>query len=193
MNICIYGASSTLIDNSYIKAGEKLGRVMSEHKHSLVFGGGASGLMGAVARGMTEVGKGKIIGIAPSFMNVDGILYEGCTDFIYSETMRERKQLMDENSDAFVVTPGGIGTFDEFFEILTLKQLGRHNKPIAILNTNGYYDHLKSFLQNCIDEKFMNPACADLIYFADEPEDIISYIENYIPRENTVSVFKPIK
>ncbi len=193
MNICIYGASSTLIDDSYIKAGEKLGKVMANHNHSLVFGGGASGLMGAVARGMTEIGKGKIIGIAPSFMNVDGILYEGCTDFIYSETMRERKQLMDENSDAFVVTPGGIGTFDEFFEILTLKQLGRHNKPIAILNTNGYYDHLKSFLKNCIDEKFMNPACADLIHFADEPEEIINYIENYIPKENTVSVFKPIK
>ena len=193
MNICIYGASSTLIDDSYIKAGEKLGRVMSEHNHSLVFGGGASGLMGAVARGMTAIGKGKIIGIAPSFMNVDGILYEGCTDFIYSETMRERKQLMDENSDAFVVTPGGIGTFDEFFEILTLKQLGRHNKPIVILNTNGYYEHLKNFLQNCIDEKFMNPACADLIYFADESEEVISYIENYIPKENTVSVFKPIK
>ena len=193
MNICIYGASSTLIDDSYIKAGEKLGKVMANHNHSLVFGGGASGLMGAVARGMTEIGKGKIIGIAPSFMNVDGILYEGCTDFIYSETMRERKQLLDENSDAFVVTPGGIGTFDEFFEILTLKQLGRHNKPIAILNTNGYYDHLKSFLKNCIDEKFMNPACADLIHFADEPEEIINYIENYIPKENTVSVFKPIK
>lgn len=193
MNICIYGASSTLIDNSYIEAGEKLGFIMADHNHNLVFGGGASGLMGAVARGMTEVGKGKIIGIAPSFMNVDGILYEGCTDFIYSETMRERKQLMDEKSDAFIVTPGGIGTFDEFFEILTLKQLGRHNKPIAILNTNGYYEHLKNFLQNCIDEKFMKPACADLIHFANEPEEIINYIENYIPKENTVSVFKSIK
>lgn len=193
MNICIYGASSTLIDNSYIKDGEKLGKIMAEHNHNLVFGGGASGLMGAVARGMTETGKGKIIGIAPSFMNVDGILYEGCTDFIYSETMRERKQLMDEKSDAFVVTPGGIGTFDEFFEILTLKQLGRHNKPIVILNTNGYYNHLKSLLQNCIDEKFMKPACADLIYFTDEPEEVICYIENYTLKENTVSVFKPIK
>lgn len=193
MNICIYGASSATIDNTYISDGEKLGSIMSEHNHNLVFGGGASGLMGAVARGMSATGKGKIIGIAPSFMNVDGILYDGCSVFLYSETMRERKQLMDENSDAFIVTPGGIGTFDEFFEILTLKQLGRHNKPIAILNTNGYYDHLKSFLQNSIDEKFMNPACADLIYFSENPEDIINYIENYVPTENTLSAFKLIK
>ncbi len=193
MNICIYGASSTLIDNSYIVDGEELGKIMAANNHNLVFGGGANGLMGAVARGMTSVGGCEIIGIAPSFMNVDGILYESCTRFIYSETMRERKQLMDEHSDAFVVTPGGIGTFDEFFEILTLKQLGRHNKPIAILNTNGYYNHLKAFLQNSIDEKFMNPGCNDLIYFSENPADIIKYIEKYQPQKNNLSEFKPIK
>ena len=193
MNICIYGASSTLINNSYIIAGEELGKIMATNKHNLVFGGGANGLMGAVARGMDSVGGCEIIGIAPSFMNVDGILYENCTRFIYSETMRERKQLMDEYSDAFVVTPGGIGTFDEFFEILTLKQLGRHNKPIAILNTNGYYNHLKAFLQNSIDEKFMNPGCNDLIYFSEKADDIIKYIEKYKPLKNNLSEFKPIK
>ena len=192
MNICIYGASSALIDESFISAGEKLGTIISEHNHNLVFGGGSTGLMGAVARGMTQIGKGEIIGIAPSFMNVDGILYDKCTEFIYSETMRERKQLLEEKSDAFIVTPGGIGTFDEFFEIITLKQLGRHNKPIAILNTNGYYDHLKAFLQNSIDEKFMKAECADLIFFADEPEEIIDYVENYKPVQNSVSVFKSI-
>ncbi len=193
MNICIYGASSKLIDNSYIDAGEELGRIMAEHKHNLVFGGGANGLMGAVARGIDSVGGCEIIGIAPSFMNVDGILYEKCTEFIYSETMRERKQLMDEHSDAFIVTPGGIGTFDEFFEILTLKQLGRHNKPIALLNTNGYYNHLKEFLQNSIDEKFMNSECSKLIHFSESPTDIINYIENYKPEINNLSEFKPIK
>ncbi len=192
MNICIYGASSALIDDSFILDGEKLGLIMSEHNHNLVFGGGASGLMGAVARGMTQGGKGEIIGIAPSFMNVDGILYDKCTEFIYSETMRERKQLLEEKSDAFIVTPGGIGTFDEFFEIITLKQLGRHNKPIAILNTNGYYNHLKAFLQNSIDEKFMKPECADLIYFADTPDETIEYIEKYTPVDSGTSVFKSI-
>lgn len=193
MNICIYGASSALIDDSFIFEGEKLGRIMSEHNHNLVFGGGSTGLMGAVARGMTYAGKGEIIGIAPSFMNVDGILYDKCTEFIYSETMRERKQLLEEKSDAFIVTPGGIGTFDEFFEIITLKQLGRHNKPIAILNTNGYYDHLKNFLQNSIDEKFMKAECADLIFFADTPKEVIDYIESYQPTDNDISKFKSIQ
>ena len=102
-------------------------------------------MMGAVARGMTEVG-GEILGVAPGFFNVDGILYEKCTEFIYTETMRQRKQIMEDRADAFVMTAGGIGTFEEFFEILTLKQLGRHNKPIAILNTNGYYDAMEQIL-----------------------------------------------
>ena len=193
MNICVYGASSTQIDNAYITAGEKLGEAMAKNGHNLVFGGGANGLMGAVARGMTRIGGAQIIGIAPSFMNVDGILYEQCTEFIYPETMRERKKLMDEKSDAFIVTPGGIGTFDEFFEILTLKQLGRHKKPIALLNTKGYYNHLKSFLQNGIDEKFMTEACNKLIFFSENPEEIIGYIENYKPDESFITTFKSIK
>lgn len=193
MKICVYGASSTTIDKSYITDGEKLGVKMAERGHSLIFGGGANGLMGAVARGVYSVGKTEIIGIAPSFFNVDGILYENCTEFIYPETMRERKRIMDENSDAFIVTPGGIGTFDEFFEILTLKQLGRHNKPIAILNTNGYYNHLKEFLQNGIDENFLSDECNSLFFLSDDAEAICDYIENYKPEDTPVSKFKSIK
>lgn len=193
MNICVYGASSTTIDKSFIIDGEKLGRAMGNHGFGLVFGGGNNGLMGAVARGVKEIGKTEIIGIAPSFFNVDGILYEHCTDFIYPENMRDRKKLMDEMSGAFIVTPGGIGTFDEFFEILTLKQLGRHNKPIAILNTNGYYDHLKAFIQNGIDEKFMTDECKKLFFISDDCEELLNYIENYRPDDTPVSKFKDIK
>lgn len=193
MNICVYGASSTTIDKSYISDGEKLGRAMGEHGFGLVFGGGQNGLMGAVARGVHETGKTDIIGIAPEFFNVDGILYQHCTEFIYPENMRERKKIMDEMSDAFIVTPGGIGTFDEFFEILTLKQLGRHNKPIGILNTNGYYDHLLSFLQNGIDEEFLTEQCKKMFFMSDDPEAILEYIENYKPEDTPVSDFKKIK
>ena len=193
MKICVYGASSTTIDKSYIDDGEKLGRTMGNRGHSLVFGGGANGLMGAVARGVHSVGKTEIIGIAPSFFNVDGILYEHCTEFIYPESMRERKRMMDEYSDAFIVTPGGIGTFDEFFEILTLKQLSRHNKPIAILNTNGYYNHLKSFLQNGIDENFLTAECNKLFFISESAVEICDYIENYRPEETPVSQFKAIR
>lgn len=193
MNICVYGASSTTIDKSYILDGEKLGRAMGEHGFGLVFGGGQNGLMGAVARGVHEIGKTDIIGIAPEFFNVDGILYQHCTEFIYPENMRERKKIMDDMSDAFIVTPGGIGTFDEFFEILTLKQLGRHNKPIGILNTNGYYDHLLSFLQNGIDEEFLTEQCKKMFFMSDDPEAILEYIENYNPEDTPVSDFKRIK
>lgn len=193
MKVCVYGASSTTIDNSYIADGEKLGKEMAARGHSLVFGGGTNGLMGAVARGVHSVGNTEIIGIAPSFFNVDGILYEHCTEFIYPETMRERKKIMDELSDAFIVTPGGIGTFDEFFEILTLKQLNRHNKPIAILNTNGYYDHLKAFLKNGIDENFLSEECNKLFFISESADEICNYLENYKPEETPISKFKSIK
>lgn len=192
MNICVYGASSTTIDNSFLEAGERLGEEMAKRNMGLVFGGGANGLMGAVARGEHRLG-GRIIGIAPSFFNVDGILYEHCTDFIYPENMRERKKKMEELSDAFIVTPGGIGTFDEFFEILTLKQLGRHNKPVAILNTNGYYDSLSRFIQNGIDNNFMKEESKKLFFMSESSEDILNYIICYKPEETPVSQFKDIK
>lgn len=191
MNICIYGASSTTIDKSYIDAGERLGEEMAKRNIGLVFGGGANGLMGAAARGEHCYG-GRIIGIAPEFFNVDGILYEHCTEFIYPENMRERKMKMEELSDAFIITPGGIGTFDEFFEILTLKQLNRHNKPIAILNTNGYYNSLQKFIQNGIDNNFMNEECKKLYFISDSPAELLDYIENYKPSETPILRFKDI-
>ena len=141
MKICVYGASSNDIDAKYISAGEDFGRAMANAGHGMVFGGGANGMMGAAARGMTSCG-GEIIGVVPKFFDVDGMLYDKCTEMIYTDTMRERKQIMEEKSDAFVMLPGGIGTFDEFFEILTLRQVGRHAKAIGVLNVSGYYDDI---------------------------------------------------
>lgn len=176
MRICVYGASSNEVDPKYIAATEFLGEEMGRRGHSLVFGGGASGMMGAAARGVTREG-GKILGIAPSFFNVDGVLYDKCTDFIFTETMRERKFLLEENADAFIISPGGIGTFEEFFEVLTLKQLGRHNKPIAVFNVNGYYDDLHTMLDKSIEGKFMKPCCHELMAYFSEPRAILDYIE----------------
>lgn len=177
MNICVYGASSPSINKRYMQDGENLGAEIAKRNHSLVFGGGQSGMMGAVAKG-TDKGGGRILGIAPSFFNVDGVLYE-CDEFIYPETMRERKQLLEERSDAFVITAGGIGTMDEFFEILTLKQLGRHNKPIVILNSDGFYNKLLSLLDHFIEEKFLLETVKTLFYVTDSPKDALDYIENY--------------
>ena len=178
MKICVYGAASYEIDESFIIHGEMLGKAMGKRGHSLVFGGGASGLMGAVARGIKDE-NGYIVGISPNFFNVDGILYDKCDELIFTDTMRERKQLMEEMSDAFIVTPGGIGTFEEFFEILTLRSLDRHKKPIAILNSNGYYDHLVDFLQNGVEKKFLKEENLDLFFVSNDVERILDYIENF--------------
>ncbi|MBO5370027.1 MAG: TIGR00730 family Rossman fold protein, partial [Clostridia bacterium] len=131
MRICVYGASSVKTDKKYIDAVENLCYKLASEGHSLVYGAGANGLMGAAARGFTK-GGGHIIGVVPHFFNIDGILYDKCDELIRTETMRERKQIMEDKADVFVVVPGGVGTFDEFFEILTLKQLARHSKAMII-------------------------------------------------------------
>lgn len=172
MKVCVFGASSTEIDDAYITATEQLGEALAKAGHSLVYGAGGSGLMGAVARGMTR-GGGSITGVVPSFLKVDGILYDGCDEMVYTETMRQRKQIMDERSDAFIVTPGGIGTYEEFFEIYTLKQLGRHQKPIVIFNINGYFDRLLEMLSFTVDERFMQPLCLSLYTVAESAEEVL--------------------
>ena len=175
MNVCVYGASSTQIDASYITVTEALGEALAKAGHTLVYGAGGAGLMGAVARGMTR-GNGTVIGVVPSFLKVDGILYEHCDEMVYTETMRERKQIMDERSDAFVVAPGGIGTYEEFFEMYTLKQLGRHEKPIVIFNVNGYYDRLMDMLRYTVDEKYMQAASLDLISVATTVDEVLEQL-----------------
>lgn len=178
MNICVYGASSESIDEIYRNAAFELGAAIAKSDHALVYGGGANGVMGAAAKGANSE-NGKIIGIAPSFFTVDGVLYGGCTEFIYTETMRERKKLLEDKSDAFVVAPGGIGTYDEFFEILTLKQLKKHNKPIAIFNVNGYYDSMLNMLSKTAENNFMRKKSLQLFKAFSSVEEMLEYIENY--------------
>lgn len=176
MHICVFGASSNQIDASYIRDVEALGEAMAHRGHSLVFGGGASGLMGAVVRGVHR-GGGSAIGVTPQFFDVDGKNSELCTELIFTATMRERKRIMDERSDAVLMVPGGIGTFDEFFEILTLKQLGRHQKPIAVYNLNGYFDPLQRMLETAVEQKFMPAANLTLYRCFTEADALLDYLE----------------
>ena len=191
MKICVYGASSAVIDEAFIADGEKLGREMAKRGIGLVFGAGANGLMGAAARGVKS-GGGEIIGVVPRFFNVDGIIFDGCSELIRTDTMRERKQIMEDRADAFVMTPGGIGTYEEFFEILTLKQLGRHNKPLAVLNTNGFYDDVFRFLENAVDKKFMKAECLKLYRVFTDINEMLDYIENYNEEVPDIMHFKNI-
>lgn len=184
MKICVYGAASSEISEEFIKAGEELGIKMAQHGHSLVFGGGRNGMMGAVARGIAEE-NGYILGISPKFFEESNaeISFKNCTEFIHTETMRERKRLLDESSDAFIITPGGIGTFDEFFEILTLKQLGRHNKAIVILNIDNYFDNMMKMLKVSIEKRFITTDCVELYKVTNSIDEALSYIESYDPTD----------
>lgn len=178
MKICVFGASSRELAQGYYDAAYELGAQLARRGHELVFGGGTSGLMGAAARGVVSEG-GRLTGVAPRFFDEPGILFEGCTDFVFTETMSERKKAMEDMSDAFVTLPGGIGTFEEFFEALTLKQLGRHAKAMAVLNTLGYYDALEAMVQRAVDERFLTADGKDLYAMFTDVGELVSYVENY--------------
>ena len=192
MKLCLYGASSNLINKKYIEATEKLGEELAKRGHTLVFGGGANGLMGAAARGVTKVG-GELIGISPKFFDVDGVLYDKCTEFIYTETMQERKHLLVTKSDGFIVMPGGPGTFDELFETLSLRQLGIHNKPIAVFNIDGYFDPLGQMLKNAYDGSFMTKEILELCPLFNNETDLLKYLEENANGTGDFSVLKALK
>ena len=157
MNICLYGASSPEIDPVYLDAAYAFGRLLAQHGHTLVYGAG----------------------IAPTFLQVDGILFDHCTEFLLTDTMAERKTAMIAHADAFVMAPGGFGTLEEFFEVLTLKQLGRHNPAIAVLNTGGFYDSLQSFVRSAVERRFIRPACLQIYALLPTPEETLAYLEQY--------------
>lgn len=177
MKICVFGASSDNIDKIYFEKVTELGKKMAQHSHTLIFGAGAHGLMGAAARGM-ESEKGKIIGIVPSFFDEGDIIYKNCTELIFTETMAERKKMMEDIADAFIMVPGGAGTYEEFFEVLTLKQLDKHRKPIAVFNVNGYYDKFEELMCHTVDTGFMTSAAKAVYRTFSDADALLAYIEN---------------
>lgn len=191
MKICVYGAASMTIDHEYIEMVERMGREMAARGHSLVFGGGANGLMGAAARGI-HAGGGYIVGVIPKFFGEEGVeaVCDFCDELIEPDTMRQRKQIMEDRADAFIVVPGGIGTFEEFFEILTLKQLCRHNKPIAIYNIRGYYNEIHMAIEQAIQKNFIRENCGELYKITDDLEALFAYIESPLNPVHTVKELK---
>ncbi len=179
MKICVFGAASNEINKAYINAVEKLGEEMAKRGHSLVFGAGGNGLMGAAARGVERFG-GEIYGVIPEFFREENVekIYDKCTELIFTETMAQRKSKMEDLAEAFIIVPGGIGTFEEFFEVLTLKQLGRHVKPIAIFDINGYYEKMKDFIELSVQQGFIRNDCKHLYNYSDSIDATLSYIEN---------------
>ena len=175
MRICVYCSSSAKIDKSYFKATEKLAKEFVKNNVEVVFGGGATGLMGKLADTIIE-NKGKIKGIMPRFMNEVEWAHKKVEDFELTDTMHERKAKFLENIDGLVALPGGSGTLEELLEAITLKRLGQFTKPIVILNTNGYYEPLKQMLEKCVNEKFMHKKHLEIWSFVEEPEEVLEKI-----------------
>lgn len=178
--ICVYSSSSCSIDRLYFKVAEELGEAIALRGDALLFGGGMIGLMGATAKAVHKH-HGKVIGVIPKALNIKGIVYDYCDELIVTEGMRERKAVMDARSDAFIALPGGFGTLEEVLEIITLKQLKYHNKPVVILNTNGFYDNLLAQFEEIIDQKFAKPQSKTLYYVTNDPNEALEYIDNYQP------------
>lgn len=170
--ITVYCASSAHIKKVYFDAAEKLGALLVKNNCEIIFGGGSSGLMGKLADAVLD-NDGKITGIMPHFMNEVEWGHKNVTEFIYTDTMAERKNKLIENSDGVIALPGGCGTLEELLEVITLKRLGLFSKPIIILNTANYYDPLKQMLEHSIEENFMQTQHLDMWQFVDEPEQVI--------------------
>ncbi len=181
MKVCVYGAASTLIPEKYTKAAYKLCKKLGERGHTLVFGAGDGGLMGAAARGFHDAGA-HVMGVAPTFFKETVIekLYEESDVIVYTESMGMRKAVMESNAEAFIVMPGGIGTYDEFFQIMTLKQLKVIKKPIILFNIDHFYDPLHTLMKTAYDEKFLRSDTKGLcrIFSDSKIDELIEYLES---------------
>jgi uncharacterized protein (TIGR00730 family) len=180
--ICVYSSSSNSIDKSYFDLADRLGAAIASREDILLFGGGIRGLMGATASAVHRL-KGRVIGVIPEALNLKGVVYETCDELIVTKDMRERKSVMDARSDAFIALPGGFGTLEELLEIITLKQLKYHNKPIVILNINGFYDTLLRQFSVITDEHFAKQESALLYHISADVADALDYIDSYRPIE----------
>ena len=175
MIVCVFGASSADLEDIYYNKAYELGETLSLKGHSIIFGGGDKGLMGSVARGASD-NDGYIISIAPRFFDKPGILFKECSEYIYTDTMNERKKLMEDKADAFIALPGGIGTYEELLEVMTLKQLGQLDKPIAIYNVNGYYAEFEKMMESTVKKGFMRND-ANVYEMHSNLKELITYIE----------------
>jgi len=167
---CVYGGASDKIAQNILKDVERLGKIIVDNGFSLVYGAGASGVMGAVARGVSE-NDGYVMGISPHFIRKFEPIFD-CDNTVLVDTMEERKMLMEKHADIFIIAPGGIGTMDEFFQVLTLKYLKRLNAPIVVLNIDGFYDKLIAFIKDLAAFGAVTPKIKnyfDVITSVDDP------------------------
>ena len=175
MRVCVYCASSEMCDRAYHDAARRLGELLADAGCTIVYGGGAVGLMGSLANGALARG-GKVIGVIPRFMTEVEWQHPGLADLEVVEDMRERKHRLLSDSDAVVALPGGCGTLEELFEAITLKRLGLYFSPIVLLNTREFFTPLQTFMQQVIRERFMNSEHAQMWSLVNAPEEVLPRI-----------------
>ena len=179
--LCVYCSSSDRLELKYYAAATQLGAELARRRWTLVYGGGRTGLMGAVARGV-KTGGGRVVGVIPEFMKARELEFTEADELVSVLTMRERKMLMETRADAFLALPGGWGTLEEMMEILTLAHLEALPKPVVILNQDGYYDDLLRFFDRIVGEQFMSSTIRGKYSVARTVEDVFPLIEEWKPQ-----------
>ena len=178
--VCVFCGSSFGVDPAFVKAAKDLGNAIVKRNICLVYGGARVGLMGEIASTVIKA-KGEVIGIIPKELVEKEVAHGNLTDLRIVESMHERKSLMAELSDGFIAMPGGFGTMEEIFEVITWAQLSFHDKPCGLLNINGYYDDLIKFLDHAVGENFIVPEHRAMIIIDDDPETLLDKFSNYKP------------
>lgn len=178
--VTVYCSSSNKIPRAYSDAAAELGRAIASNNWTLVYGGNCVGCMGTLADA-TRAGGGKVIGVTPKRFVDKGVVDQKCTELIVTDGMRDRKAVMEERGNAFIALPGGLGTFEEIFEIICGKQLDYHNKPIVLLNIDNYYAPLIAMIGHGIEQNFIKAKARNLYFVADTVEKAIDHILHYIP------------
>ncbi|WP_316761446.1 TIGR00730 family Rossman fold protein [Pedobacter aquatilis] len=176
--VCVYCGSNFNGDVTLRKAIKQLAETLVKQEIRLVYGGGSVGVMGVLANDILEL-SGLVTGVIPQFLMDKEVGHKGVTEMIVTENMHQRKQKMADLSDGFVILPGGFGTLEEFFEVLTWLQLGLHNKPIGVLNVNGFYDPLFAQMEMMVQSKFLKPANRDLVFNESDAETLIDKMDNF--------------
>jgi uncharacterized protein (TIGR00730 family) len=178
--ICVFCGSMRGARTAFADAAQRLGRALASHGLGLVYGGGRVGLMGVVADAVLAAG-GRAVGVIPDPLALKEIAHSGLTELHVVPGMHERKALMAQRCSAFLAMPGGVGTFEEFFEVLTWAVLGLHSKPIGLLNVEHYFDPLLSMLNHAVAEGFVRPEHLDLILVSDDPESLVERLSTHVP------------
>ncbi|HTD40188.1 MAG TPA: TIGR00730 family Rossman fold protein [Mucilaginibacter sp.] len=184
-SICIFCGANFNGDPVLKQSAEQLAEIMVNRNIALVFGGGKVGMMGLLADAMISRG-GKTIGVIPRFLLDKEVGHTGLTELHIVETMHQRKQLMNDLCDSIIMLPGGFGTLEEFFEVLTWLQLGLHNKPIGVLNVNGFYDFLLKQMDVMVEQQFLKPANRKLVLTSGDPIELVNLMENFNAKPDEV-------